>query len=54
MAEEDSQVEIILTEMDGETELTLIHTNVPENGAHYKKGWEDHYFQPMKKYFQNK
>ena len=49
--EKDSQIEILLNELDGETELTLIHTDVPETGEHYKKGWDDHYFQPMKAYF---
>ena len=50
-SEEDSQIEVLLNEVDGQTELTLIHTNVPESGEHYKKGWENHYFQPMKTYF---
>jgi activator of HSP90 ATPase len=49
--EKDSQIEIRLHEIDGQTELTLIHTNVPENGEHYIKGWDSHYFQPMKNYF---
>ena len=49
--EVDSQIEIVLNEVDGETDVTLIHTNLPESGAHYKKGWDDHYFQPMKAYF---
>lgn len=49
--EKDSKIEILLNEADGETELTLIHTNVPESGEHYKKGWDNHYFQPMKTYF---
>jgi activator of HSP90 ATPase len=49
--EKDSQIEILLNEVDGHTELTLIHTNVPESGEHYRKGWEDHYFQPMQIYF---
>ncbi len=49
--EEDSQIEILLNEQDGQTELTLIHTNLPESGEHYKAGWDDHYFQPMKKFF---
>lgn len=52
--EKDSQIEILLKENDGETELTLIHSNVPESGEHYKKGWDEHYFHPMKVYFQNK
>jgi len=49
--EADSQIEILLSDDDGKTEFTLIHTNLPESGAHYKKGWEEHYFQPMKEYF---
>jgi len=50
--EEDSQIEVILSETDGETKLTLKHTNVPESGEHYIKGWDEHYFTPMKKYFE--
>ena len=49
--EKDSRIKILLHEIDGQTELTLIHTNVPESGEHYKKGWDNHYFQPMKLYF---
>jgi len=52
--EEDSQIEIILNEIDGETELTLIHSNVPESGEHYINGWDEHYFMPMKAYFEFK
>ncbi len=50
--EDDSQIEVILNEGDSETKLTLIHTNVPESGEHYKKGWYEHYFEPMKRYFE--
>jgi len=50
--EDDSQIEVILNEGDSETKLTLIHTNVPESGEHYKKGWDEHYFEPMKRYFE--
>lgn len=49
--EEDSQIELVLNEVDGLTELTLIHSNVPESGEHYINGWDVHYFQPMKAYF---
>ena len=49
--EEDSKIEILLNEINAQTELTLIHTNVPESGEHYIKGWDNHYFQPMKIYF---
>jgi len=51
-AENDSQIEITLIELNGETELTLTHSNVPESGEHYIKGWDEHYFQPMKAYFE--
>jgi activator of HSP90 ATPase len=50
-AEEDSRIEILLRELDGQTELTLIHTNLPAHGSQYKEGWEEHYFKPMKQYF---
>ena len=50
--ESDSQIEILLSEEDEETTLTLKHTNVPESGDQYKTGWEEHYFAPMKAYFE--
>jgi len=53
-SEEDSILEIILNETNNETELTLVHSNIPESGEHYKKGWNEHYFKPMKLYFSNK
>jgi activator of HSP90 ATPase len=49
--EADSLLEILLTEGDGKTVITLNHSNLPAHGEQYKKGWEDHYFQPMKAYF---
>ena len=49
--EEDSRLEISFSEIDGETELTLQHSNLPESGEHYRTGWGNHYFQPMKIYF---
>ncbi|WP_456440582.1 SRPBCC domain-containing protein [Psychroserpens sp.] len=50
--EADSQIEIVLSENDKKTTLTLKHTNVPESGEQYKKGWEEHYFEPMQNYFE--
>ncbi len=48
----DSQVEIVLEEVDGGTKLMLTHTDIPEGQADdYKQGWEDFYFKPMKEYF---
>jgi activator of HSP90 ATPase len=49
--ESDSLIEILLSEKNGETELTLIHSNIPESGEHYRRGWEEHYFTPMKSFF---
>ncbi|MEJ1221931.1 SRPBCC domain-containing protein [Sediminicola sp. 1XM1-17] len=49
--EEDSQIEVLLAGDNGTTELTLVHSKVPESGEHYIKGWDEHYFQPMKTYF---
>lgn len=49
--EPDSQIEILLREVEGQTEITLIHSKVPESGEHYIKGWDNHYFKPMKDYF---
>jgi len=46
-----SQLEIQLKEINGKTELTLVHSNLPESGEHYKQGWEDHYFELMRNYF---
>ena len=51
-SEEDSQIEVLLNETDGVTEVTLKHSNLPEGGERYEKGWETHYFEPMKRYFE--
>lgn len=50
--DEDSKIVVILNEHDGETELTLTHTNVPESCDHYEEAWNTHYFKPMKAYFE--
>lgn len=49
--DEDSLLTIKLKEVDGGTEITLVHTNIPEGQTQYKQGWIDHYFVPMKAYF---
>jgi activator of HSP90 ATPase len=53
-SDEDSNIEIVLNETKGKTELTLTHSNIPKDGEDYKKGWEDYYFIPMKDYFSKK
>ena len=50
-SEGNSQVEILLTEIPGGTELTLRHTQLPPHGEQYRQGWEDHYFTPMRAWF---
>ena len=50
-SDEDSRLVIRLKETREGTELTLIHTNIPEGQTQYRTGWQDHYFTPMKEYF---
>lgn len=50
--DEDSKLNIKLKATDKGTELLLIHTDIPKGDSNYKQGWEDHYFMPMKKYFE--
>ncbi|MDA1298006.1 MAG: SRPBCC domain-containing protein [Chloroflexi bacterium] len=50
-AEPDSQIEVTLEAVDGGTRVTLHHTSVPDDGDHYRTGWQEHYFDPMKAYF---
>jgi activator of HSP90 ATPase len=52
--DEDSQIELILRENQGVTEITLIHRNLTESGEQYRQGWIDNYFEPMKTYFSKK
>jgi activator of HSP90 ATPase len=48
----DSQIEVLLEPVKGGTKLTLRHTNVPDGHTSYRDGgWQDNYFDPMKKYF---
>lgn len=51
----DSQIEVLFEGTNGGTRLTLIHTYIPKNQKEiYEKGWKEHYFKPMKKYFSKK
>ena len=52
MDEEDSMVEVELFNDKGGCRMHLKHWNIPKGQAgKYMMGWEQHYFQPMKKYF---
>jgi activator of HSP90 ATPase len=52
--ETDNNSELILKFQDTEKgcQLTLIHNNIPEGQSDYEKGWINHYFEPMKAYFE--
>lgn len=52
--DEDSVLELLFTQKDDYTLVSLSHTNIPDGqGDRYKKGWKDYYFAHMKKYFEN-
>lgn len=45
-------VTVTLAPAAGGAELTLEHSNVPDDQTGYEEGgWEDNYFTPMKGYF---
>lgn len=48
----DSHIEILLEVVQGGTEVTLIHSDMPEDQVDsYRQGWEDFYFKPMREHF---
>ena len=49
--DQDSIVEVSLKNTANGCELTLAHSNIPEDDADYETGWEEHYFTPMREYF---
>lgn len=51
--QDDSVVEINLVDVSGGCEITLHHSHLSEVDSKYKQGWEDHYFTPMKEYFES-
>jgi activator of HSP90 ATPase len=51
----DSTLEIIFEKVEKGTKLIIAHSDLPtDTGKTYRKGWRDHYFKPMKEYFENK
>ena len=51
---QDSEVEIILKEIEKGTKLTLIHTLIPKGqSTELKNGWKEFYFDPMKDFFKS-
>jgi activator of HSP90 ATPase len=49
--DEDSELILRLEPSNKGTILTLTHSNIPEGQPDYARGWEDHYFTPMKAFF---
>ena len=49
----DSILSIEFKKVENGTEITLIHNNIPKGQTQYKEGWEQHYFSPMRNYFNN-
>lgn len=48
----DSTLTIELVPTHSGTELRLTHKNTPKDQeANYRKGWQEHYFEPMQRYF---
>jgi len=52
-SDKDSKLVITIEEIEHGSLLTLTHSNIPEGQSDYKKGWIEHYFNPMKAYFKN-
>ena len=52
MNQDDSMVEVELLDTEKGCRLRLKHWNIPDGtSARYMSGWDEHYFQPMLKYF---
>jgi activator of HSP90 ATPase len=46
-------LQLDLKEVEGGTELTMIHSKVPDGQADdYAEGWKEYYWNPMVEYFQ--
>jgi len=52
--DEDSQIVVTFDKHSQGTQLTLIHSNIPQQEAAVEQGWVTHYFEPMTQYFKNK
>jgi uncharacterized protein YndB with AHSA1/START domain len=47
-----SLLELTLKEKGKKTELTMVHSKVPEDQVeYYAQGWKEFYWKPMKRYF---
>jgi activator of HSP90 ATPase len=51
-ADPDSRLELCIHAKGEESEVLLIHTEIPAGQADdYRGGWVEHYFEPMRRYF---
>ena len=50
-----SKIEWTFVQKDNGTEVTMVHSKVPESQVEsYRQGWIDYYWGPLKKYFAKK
>jgi activator of HSP90 ATPase len=50
-----SKLEFTFKEVDGKTELTMVHSDIPtEQEEELKQGWIDYYWKPLKNYFEKR
>ena len=48
----DSRLEVLIEPHTDGTELTIVHSEIPEGqGARFEAGWREYYFAPMAAYF---
>jgi uncharacterized protein YndB with AHSA1/START domain len=51
----DSRIELTLVPEDTGTRITVRHWDIPPGqGGNYEKGWHEHYFSPMRQYFEKR
>jgi activator of HSP90 ATPase len=50
-----SKLEFTFKEVDGKTELTMVHSGIPaDQEEELKQGWIDYYWKPLKNYFEKR
>ncbi|TRO49126.1 hypothetical protein E2P47_01735 [Candidatus Bathyarchaeota archaeon] len=50
-----SKLELTFRQVDGRTELTMIHSEIPaDQEEELKQGWTDYYWEPLKHYFERR
>jgi len=48
----DSRLELRLSRTARGTRVTILHSRIPPSqGASYREGWREHYFEPMRRFF---